>query len=579
MLTPSPFQTLPQHIAEKIAYYFSRAQRNVRYISVIDQQERSTIAWKLLCNISHRWRVLALGNLYREVTFGLWSQVRGGNAVFSRTPQTEEDKDGCPSVDISSFVKKVTVNIDDLFGRPDHRQTIVLDQIWPEDRVLPAARSLHIDVGYSPMSDVSEAAGPAGNVTYIDWIIRRIQSTLPGLQRIEIWLGLDMVFSLSPATLVSDELNATLFMATLFTILGWPVGKERSLADTRPLPNHSIIKQESILHLTRFMSNTPVLGGFLQEIIRRSASTLELLCIVDCSPYILAGLIFEGNGGTMVYPRLWQLEAICYFDEMVGRLREPIPEAPFPALRRLRLFPAYLFLDDTPFRGNSSTLVDLDIGLCTRSMGILQNHGVFSQNRYTNLCHVTVAFDSQSRGSSRDTDDFASFVFGTIVAKATRSLSINADISCQQLVRNIAIYPQATNIQILKLDRSRIRLLGMLAIVKQLPNMADATFGFGDIDEELTMSQNISIVDQLFPRYYPLSNQLKCWNVLFLPDAPRDSKVVAVWAIAFAVLCPRFTFAHVQRDAVERYTQGLEHLLNSGFYDKHADKIKQLLYV
>ncbi|KAJ2524022.1 hypothetical protein GGI11_001102 [Coemansia sp. RSA 2049] len=160
MLTPSSFQVLPRHIAEKIAYHFSGAQRNVRYIPAVDQQERSTIAWKPLCNVSHRWRVLALGNLYRELAFGLWSQVRGGNAVFSRNPQTEENGDGCRSMDIS------------LFGRPDHRQTIVLDQIWPEDRVLPAARLLHIDIGYGPIGDMSEAAGSVGDVTYITTSMR-----------------------------------------------------------------------------------------------------------------------------------------------------------------------------------------------------------------------------------------------------------------------------------------------------------------------------------------------------------------------------------------------------------------------
>ncbi|KAJ2857783.1 hypothetical protein GGI22_003433 [Coemansia erecta] len=376
-----------------------------------------------------------------------------------------------------------------------------------------------------------------------------------------------MRFSISPQALLSSDCDTGLFLAALFVKAGL------EYYDSSPvyIVNERVFEQ-CVPALTSITSEHPYDNEFSFAIIRKSAATLESLIVEDRDSGIVKHMVYHADGQSIVYPRLKVLEILGNSDDG-DKCAVEKSVAPFPVLQNLRLYASYIFADDTMFRGNGNTLEHLEMELDADTVDMLRKYNVFSKGKFPRLRSVYIQHDPDSH-TRLSVEAFMQLVFGMLSAK-TQILSVLAKDSYRHLVNAISACSFAENFRIFALDGTALSLLEMLNVVRLLPNMTDFTCGFKGVDPELDVELGQTIPDRLFSQYYPLNHRLKCWHMRF--SSGVTSKDIAVSAIAFAVLCPRFTFVKVAINAND-YNKELTDALGSGKYDKHTERIMRLFY-
>ncbi|KAJ1796651.1 hypothetical protein LPJ59_003620, partial [Coemansia sp. RSA 2399] len=178
----SPLQTLPQHIAEAIAYYYTTSRRHFAYSRVTSEQDRIKDAWIVLNDVSFSWGVLALGYILGEVALELKPNILESGYVATRVslPITESYIAVCP------HVKAFEIKIFDTIEQPTARQLRDLGTVWPDNLVFPKARSLCISTYYRAKTLAVESADKD---EYFCWIVQRIRTSFPNIRIIEIGFG------------------------------------------------------------------------------------------------------------------------------------------------------------------------------------------------------------------------------------------------------------------------------------------------------------------------------------------------------------------------------------------------------
>ncbi|KAJ2401177.1 hypothetical protein GGI23_001565, partial [Coemansia sp. RSA 2559] len=161
----SPLQTLPQHIAETIAYYYTRSRRHFAYSRVTSGQERIKDAWLVLNDVSFSWGVLALGYILGEVALELQPTILESGYVATRVshPIKESYIAVCP------HVKAFEIKIIDIIEQPTAQQLEELDTVWPEILKFPKARTLRISTYHR---DETIATERADKDEYFSWIVQ-----------------------------------------------------------------------------------------------------------------------------------------------------------------------------------------------------------------------------------------------------------------------------------------------------------------------------------------------------------------------------------------------------------------------
>ncbi|KAJ1884094.1 hypothetical protein LPJ71_009838, partial [Coemansia sp. S17] len=97
------------------------------------------------------------------------------------------------------------------------------------------------------------------------------------------------------------------------------------------------------------------------QLVRRNASTLQSLDVLESTITNVNGLILDDDGSYMQYPCLHTLKFSGRRGPDVPRLLVFPGAVPFPSLRKLSIGFKCLFGDDTLFRGNAATLETLSL--------------------------------------------------------------------------------------------------------------------------------------------------------------------------------------------------------------------------
>ncbi|KAJ1905195.1 hypothetical protein LPJ71_004622, partial [Coemansia sp. S17] len=128
------------------------------------------------------------------------------------------------------------------------------------------------------------------------------------------------------------------------------------------------------------------------DLVHKSSSSLQILKFGICNA---RALLYDFHGNSIVYPNMKQL-AMFYAPLAYSKERIMAPSTvPFPELESLSINMPYPFADDVLFRGNSTTLKDLDFKIDTDSVHLLYDSGVFA-NKRRKLRTLTLSKDSRT---------------------------------------------------------------------------------------------------------------------------------------------------------------------------------------
>ncbi|KAJ1799760.1 hypothetical protein LPJ59_001606 [Coemansia sp. RSA 2399] len=315
---------------------------------------------------------------------------------------------------------------------------------------------------------------------------------------------------------------------------------------------------------------------YIQLLATKFAPTLESLVANSLGPRFTGRLLFSDNNQPIVYPNLKTLDITGpWYGKCPDTLSTDKHFVPFPKLRYLRWGVAYIFVDDTLFRGNYDTLEYLYLLLDSDSFDNLRKCGVLSAGKFPKLTHISV--DNHMYHTAQVASDLlTSTVFG-MITPTTRSLALEGNqILHQHIVNAIPASIYAENIQVLSFGRTHLNADKMFEIIRLLPRMTHFTCNPLNRDSKLDVQVNKPFPDWAYEKYYPLSTRLKCWVVV-------DTSIISIkflvsLAIALAILCPNLSLVNIPNKCMDEYQREMNRVLGRRIYAKYAEDIKRLLY-
>ncbi|KAJ2553293.1 hypothetical protein EV175_002992 [Coemansia sp. RSA 1933] len=561
-----PFQRLPEAIADAIAHYLCDSSN--RHSMFFRPKKGLEDPWFVLHDVSLLWRLIALKTINKEARLTLVSDAQRPSLMF--TPGLHQI-DG--TVKHLPYVKKVDIMFGDVFNQSDPKKMDALFSCWPAEYVFPWAQTLLLNVDYD--NDPGKAShDSAANDRHYQWLAQRIKTSFPKLQKFEVFSKYEDFLTIGLESIHSAEWNSSLFL---------PAFHREARNKIFPAPsstlkaNRDLIKQNAPLFTSIIHFGECIDPEVAQHFIRKSAATLESLELSNRTFKFVEGCLYGNNGKALTYPRLKKLNISASLEnrEKPIKVKDNKLATLFPALQVLKLYPGRIFSNYLLFQASIKTLISLDIELDSESIALLQKDNVFSNGADSQLCHVKVRLNRNTQ-LHMGPDDFIKFVFG-LCAPATKSLSIIATLPVASVMTIIPTYPDVNTLQILDLQESPLSLLETLTTIQSFPAMSDFSSYFAGVDLVLGTFPGLSLLEYLRRRCKILSQRFRCWHVY--PDMRVPADAIAISAITLALVCPRFTCAHVQGGDIGQIFRDLNSGIEVGKYREHAETVKRVFYI
>ncbi|KAJ2552954.1 hypothetical protein EV175_003117 [Coemansia sp. RSA 1933] len=300
--------------------------------------------------------------------------------------------------------------------------------------------------------------------------------------------------------------------------------------------------------------------------VGKSAAMLESLIIRNYDMQDLRSFFFDETDRAIIYPRLRKL-GFYNDDRFRGEEKFRVNKeiSVFPVLRSLKWQSEYIFDDDTLFRGNSDTLKKLDIELGKDLVQVLQRYSVFSNGRYSQLCHVSTQ-DAGINSTMRISANEHVRLGVSLIVPETKFFSFSGyRLSDLEIISES---PYLENIQVLRLTEAEVSLKSLFGLVKLLPNVTKLAFSPVIMDMIPTGDQFERVVFNLYNQYYPLSHHLRHWE--YLGEFTEGGGISVLYnLLAIVTVCPSFVSAFIPSN----YKKGLERSVKGtakrGLYNKH----------
>ncbi|KAJ2752845.1 hypothetical protein GGI19_003547 [Coemansia pectinata] len=313
------------------------------------------------------------------------------------------------------------------------------------------------------------------------------------------------------------------------------------------------------------------------RLARHNAATLEVLKIYfhDMEGDI-STLIQKPDGSYVQYQRLHTFALFSQPDMRISR-RPVFPGAlPFPILRHMEIGAQYFFSDDTPFRGNATSLQFLELSLSTATVTILKEHNVFTPDSHSKLQYVNIG---QPTDISQD-------IFGTDIEYVQFVLSV-APNGVMRIVATSLASPDFQSIVSVLGDHSCIRVLSLLykslslwdamALVKALPNLSDLTTASVSINPQpRSVSNDGGLPAYVIENYAPMSKHFRCWSIEVGGDSNPSDVVKCVLLMALA--CPNFDYAAVTPKHRELFMAHMQDKIKASGFRQHEERLRRLLF-
>ncbi|KAJ2838647.1 hypothetical protein FBU31_000874 [Coemansia sp. 'formosensis'] len=326
-----------------------------------------------------------------------------------------------------------------------------------------------------------------------------------------------------------------------------------------------------IYNLVHIQSTVGQNGKNMIMLAHQNSTTLESLTIDTCRILDVPSIIRDEHGDFVTYPHLHTLKLSGYSSYDENTYPVFTGAVPFPSLRCLKLECEYTFGDDVFFRGNTATLVSLDLYLSSSTITMLRKFGVFTPTSHPELCHVKLW----------GVDEYVPDIFATEVEAFNFAMGIGPtapmrDISGQQAgAELIPMLPQLDglgSIQYLSLNDIALNLWDALTLIKALPMMTDLSAVFatvGPLPDGITLDELPAYV---ISTYAPMGRQFRCWHI---SDPGMSAFTVeARCVLLLALACPNFTFATLSYGSREMFAEQLENEIASDMFKPYSPRLQ-----
>ncbi|KAJ2883397.1 hypothetical protein H4R27_002804 [Coemansia aciculifera] len=199
-------------------------------------------------------------------------------------------------------------------------------------------------------------------------------------------------------------------------------------------------------------------SAYFLRLAQSSAPTLNLLSTKSISDFDIAGLIRDDNGDYVHYPCLQTLWLVTWGKSNISRLPVFPGAVPFPILRILSFRGGYPFGDDTPFRGNAATLMNVGISLDRSMVDMIRTYDIFTPGRHPKLQNVkTELVDGLVPGYFATVADYMQLALSIAPHVPARIIDVDdkTGIIGEPEIMRIS---DLTSIQVLSLPRSHLKL-------------------------------------------------------------------------------------------------------------------------
>ncbi|KAJ2897663.1 hypothetical protein IWW38_001635 [Coemansia aciculifera] len=431
------------------------------------------------------------------------------------------------------------------------------------DLSFPVVRSLSFTLDKPTAEDQAGDATPADFESNIDAFIQRVKQLVPKVKKAAV------SFTSFPDNGIHYPVQQISVLVAQLSRLSADIDYSLSY---QPV---DLDLQLSGLTSLKYSTNERNNGSGTATILARlNASTLQRLNIGSMEPIGASSLIQNSDGAYVQYPCLLDLDLSGPRDPNAAR--SVFPDAmPFPHLWRLSMWCTYPFGDDTPFRGNATTLVSLMLFSCPGISRILRTHRVFTPFSHLRLQYVNIRVrEDFEPGHFEDDGDYMRFALSIGPNAPVRGLNELLEDSSIQTV--IPVLCDHSCIQVLSIFSSNLTVWDAIALVKALPLLTDLrtlTPVLGPLPDGVRKHKLPAYVIE---NYAPANQRFRCWDF----DCRReDNPQGAVRCVLLlALVCPNFDYAAVcflDRPLFMAYMKDM--IVTNGFRP-HKTRLRRLLF-
>ncbi|KAJ2850888.1 hypothetical protein IWW36_001514 [Coemansia brasiliensis] len=545
-------QMLPAPIIENIVWFMTNNYRHHHYANTRYSEAHQMLKLRLL-GVCRSWREVILAELCSLYRIQLFNDGSTSANLLSWPTYIEP-----PSFTFAHWVKEVLVEVDYryiLCGQALQKLSKALAQ---SSLKFVAARKLHITF-VSMNTYTGMPIQPF--VDNVNEFIEYLKQAIPDTTRVVIR------FCQEQAPLNG---NLTVPLGLLLSQL-YSLAKDITFKGSgRPL----LIPMHSHTGLCRIEYDWDSSSSYYVEMIRHNVQALQMLQIKATRDHNIASLVYGESGQPMVYHNMRRL--ILKLRPKPKDIARPMVEGtPFPSLGQLYITGQYPFGDDTLFRGNCKTLVDLRIPVDVQIMHMLNKSKVSETGYLERLRHLEVT-EIEALAENEVSSSITISKFAMQLASSIQSLCINSRNYAFNISNTIYDTSLCHNLRYLSISNSSFSAYTILMLVKSLPLLTD-------LETKISYIGNFPgcYHTQKLPKYVaksmrPISQNFKCLTLL--SGRYISSKSLALVGLLISIACPNFSYMAMPACYLDDYNYELRKLVHKPGFTGYAGQIRSLIF-
>ncbi|KAJ2508684.1 hypothetical protein IWW47_000477 [Coemansia sp. RSA 2052] len=227
---------------------------------------------------------------------------------------------------------------------------------------------------------------------------------------------------------------------------------------------------------------------------------------------------------------------------------------------------SYPYADDVLFRGNSATLVRLDIAIDRDTVIMLSGKRVFG-SKYKGL-QVSIGENSDYVPEP----DLCQFMSNLV--SSARSLRLVYKLPVNSLIAAAQYSQGFKHLQEFSAAWCEMSVFDFLRLLQLLPALIRVKCGIVEMGAELEHVASDDLPDYVASTYCGIGKCLQAWHITSYRSSLHTN--IAEYGMLLALVCPNFGHVKLIEDIVPYYHASIADALRSGPYSKYASQISRL---
>ncbi|KAJ1670961.1 hypothetical protein GGF38_001153, partial [Coemansia sp. RSA 25] len=246
-------------------------------------------------------------------------------------------------------------------------------------------------------------------------------------------------------------------------------------------------------------------------------------------------------------------------------------------LRHLRIRSESFFGDDTPFRGNATTLEFLDLTLTADAIAVLNRCKVFTPTSHPSLQYVSI---SERLDAALDPfkTDVAYIQFALSIGPNAPVREVDAELRGSGVQSAISALGECTRIQVLVLPNVSLKLRDVIALIKALPLLSDLHTLPPTLGGWPGATSGEKLPAYVAAKHFSTGKRFRCWHLYIGSADFKEAVQVVECVFLLALVCPNFDYAAVSTTYRELLMAHMNNTIDTDRFRPHAARLRRLLF-